>query len=70
MTEAIIITAIIVGGIVALAWVLVRFAFKAWQTERILSHDKESLATEVHINSAATPLSSEQVLSRLGYTPN
>lgn len=31
MTEAIIITATIVGGIVALAWIVLHFAFKAWK---------------------------------------
>lgn len=41
MTEVIIITAIIVSGIVALAWTLLHFAFKAWRTERILQHDAE-----------------------------
>lgn len=30
MTEAIIITAIIVAGIVGLAWVLLHFGYKAW----------------------------------------
>lgn len=34
MSEPIIITAIIVSGIVALAWLLLRFAFKAWSAER------------------------------------
>lgn len=34
MTEAIIITSIIVGGIVALAFVALHFGFKAWSAER------------------------------------
>jgi hypothetical protein len=34
VTEAIIITAIIVGGIVALAWILLHFAFKAWKVDQ------------------------------------
>jgi hypothetical protein len=34
VTEAIIITVIIVGGIVALAWILLHFAFKAWKADQ------------------------------------
>lgn len=34
MTEAIIITTIIVGGLVALAWIVLHFAFKAWRTQQ------------------------------------
>jgi multisubunit Na+/H+ antiporter MnhC subunit len=49
VTEAIIITAIIVGGIVALAWVFLHFAFKAWKAERVLSHDKVSVG-ELHVD--------------------
>jgi hypothetical protein len=65
MTEAIIITAIIVGGIVALAWLLLHFAFKAWKAEKILASDQKPLTSNVHINSAAQPVSAEEFRRRV-----
>ena len=47
MTEAIIITAIIVAGIVAAFGLALHFGFKAWQTERILQHDAEDNSVNV-----------------------
>jgi len=44
--EAIIITAIIVAGVVGLAWVLLHFGYKAW----LKGHEEEAaVAPETHI---------------------
>ena len=39
MTEAIIITAIIVGGLVAAVWIVLHFSFKAWRHQRQIAGD-------------------------------
>jgi hypothetical protein len=44
MTEAIVITSIIVGGLVAIAWIVLHFGYKAWRAERADAKDAYHVA--------------------------
>jgi len=60
VTEAAIITLIIVAGLVAAFGLVVHYAFKAWQTERILQADAEDHSVnmapgDIHINEVNDP---------------
>lgn len=72
MTEAIIITAIIVGGVVALAWIVLHFSFKAWRQQRQAAGDgsvQVQVAGDFANDLATWPLS-EQQAERLRYFTN
>lgn len=60
MTEPIIITAIIVAGVVAIAWVLLHFAFKAWKADRVIAASKPDYSVTI-AGGSLTPSAAAQL---------
>lgn len=53
MTEAITITAIIVAGLVSLAWLILHFGYKAWRAERVDAIVKATEPPVISIHAAS-----------------